>query len=136
MAVAGKDIAVGFELPPYNRTVTMPMMVAMSGDNPIHWDEELSKQEGLKTAIATGMINTGWLSHMLMEFFGEDWVVSGQIKNVYVAQVFEHDVVTSRAVVKGKNQEPGGTRVVMDAWCENQKGEKVTAGKASVLVRK
>jgi len=136
MTIAAADVPVGYELPPVVKKMTLETMKAplMSGGNPIHYDEAFARQAGLPAPIATGMISSGYLSQLLAAFFGAHWLKGARMAVTYIAPVYAGDTVTARAVVKERAPEGLGTRLTLEIWCENQRGEKVTVGTASILV--
>ena len=125
---------VGEELPSRSLTLTLDRMRALGGGNPIHFDHEFAKAQGLPAPIATGMITTGFLSELLIQAFGADWIRHGRMKNTYIKPVYLDETITAKAQVTGEAREVNGTRLDLEVWVENQDGKRVTVGEASVVV--
>jgi acyl dehydratase len=127
-------LKVGAELPSRSLTLTLDRMKALGGGNPIHFDPEFAKAQGLPAPIATGMITTGFLSELLIQAFGADWVRHGRMKNTYVKPVYLDETITAKAQVTRETREAQGTRLDLEVWVENQDGKRVTVGEESVVV--
>jgi len=106
----------------------------VEGEVSIHTDEELAKGVGLPGTVAAGLMLVDYLSEMLTDFLGTGWIQGGRIAVSFIVPVRPGDEITARGVVRGKLSEGPATRLILDVWCENQRGEKVTAGTASGLV--
>lgn len=106
----------------------------MAGNNPIHFDDEFARSAGLPAAIATGMISCGYLSQLLTETFGVHWVQGGRASFAFVKPVYAGDELTCHAVVRECADDGTAMRLSLELWCENQHGEKVTIGTASLTV--
>jgi acyl dehydratase len=108
-----------------------------SGDfNPIHLDEQAAHRVGLDSVIAHGMLS--------MAFLGQ--FVNQQIVNIpgahlarlrvrFMDMVRLGDTLTCHGVVKSKTiNDDLSESVTVECWAQNQKGDKVTAGEAVVVV--
>ncbi len=97
----------------------------------IHTDEAWARQKGFRTTLAQGMMSTAYVSEMMTKLLGAGFVKGGTMSVAFIKPVYAGDRLTVRGVVKEMRPESGGTRVVVDVWCENQHGEKTAAGSAS-----
>jgi acyl dehydratase len=70
---------------------------------------------------------------MMTRFLGAGFVKGGTMSMTFVKPVYAGDRLTVRGVVKELRPESGGTRVVVEVWCQNQRGEKTAVGTASGL---
>jgi len=129
-------VDVGYQLPSLTKTITLEKMRAYSGwpRRSIHTDDEVARQGGLPRAVLQGIQNMTYLSEMLLKFFGQNWIKTGKISITFIGLVFPGDTMTTKAVVKEKVAEGKATRLVLDIWVENQKGERVVVGTASALM--
>lgn len=136
---------VGAALPPVRKTMTQDamtafevcsteMMEARSNSANIHTDPELARQAGLGSPIASGMMTTAYLNQMLREAFGADWSWTGHLAVAFIGSLRSGDEAAAHGVVKGTHQETGATRLELEVWCENQRGEKVTVGSADLIL--
>lgn len=80
------------------------------------------------------MMSAAYLSQMLTEHFGLDWVRGGQLSFTFVKPVFAGDTLTCRGRVKDRTVEGAKDNLLLEVWCENQHGEKVTVGEAALTV--
>ena len=125
--------AVGHELPSLDKELTQRHIDAYSGvrTRSIHTDEAWARRKGFRTTLAQGMMSTAYVSEMMTRFFGAGFVRGGTMSMAFVQPVYAGDWLTVRGVVKELRAESGGTRVVVDVWCENQHGQKTAVGTAS-----
>jgi len=125
--------AVGHELPSLDKELTQRHIDAYSGvrTRSIHTDEAWARRKGFRTTLAQGMMSTAYVSEMMTRFFGAGFVRGGTMSMAFVQPVYAGDRLTVRGVVKELRAESGGTRVVVDVWCENQHGQKTAVGTAS-----
>lgn len=101
----------------------------------IHTDDEYARSQGLPAAIADGMHSTNWLSSMMVDHFGAHYVVNGELRTKFIKPTYANIPITSRGVITSRTDEGNGSiRLKMDIWCEDDKGNKLTVGDASVLV--
>jgi acyl dehydratase len=71
---------------------------------------------------------------MMVEFAGAGFVRGGAMSVALVKPVYAGDHVTVCGVVRERRPEDGGTRAVVEVWCENQHGERTAVGSASGVV--
>ena len=128
-------IAVGQELPVLEKEPSQRRIDAYSGVRPrsIHTDEDWARQKGFRTTLAQGMMSTAYVSEMMTRFLGAGFVKGGTMSMTFVKPVYAGDRLTVRGVVKELRPESGGRRVVVEVWCQNQRGEKTAVGTASGL---
>jgi acyl dehydratase len=135
--VAANTIHIGQELPRLTKTISQRQIDAYSGVRPrsIHTDEAWAKQKGFRGTLAQGMMSTAYISELMMNLLGEGFVQGGEMAVAFIKPVYAGDRLTVGGVVKDKVREAEGTRIVVEVWCENQLGEKVTVGTASGLAQ-
>jgi 3-hydroxybutyryl-CoA dehydratase len=99
----------------------------------IHTDDEFARSQGLPAVIADGMIMTNWCSEMMVANFGMDYLTRGELRTKFIKPVFLNETVSVFARVTAvEPSASGGRAYVLDVWCENDKGVKVTDGHARV----
>jgi acyl dehydratase len=131
------DVKVGDELPPLVKgpiqQIQLTRYAGASGDfNPIHQDEEFAKAAGMGGVFAHGMLSMGFVAQAVT-----DWAGAGRVRKIgvrFAALVRLKDVVTCRGRVLATSQKDGVGMVELEIWADNQKGEKVVTGKASVAL--
>jgi acyl dehydratase len=104
-----------------------------SGDfNPIHQDDEFAKAAGMGGVFGHGMLTMGFVAQAVT-----DWAGAGTVKKLgvrFAGLVRLKDVITCKGRVLGKSSKNGRHLVDVELWAENQKGEKVLTGKATVAL--
>ena len=102
-----------------------------SGDfNPIHQDDEFAKAAGMGGVFGHGMLTMGFVAQCVT-----DWSGAGSVKKLgvrFAGLVRLKDVITCRGRVLAKSSKDGTHLVEVELWAENQKGEKIVTGKATV----
>jgi acyl dehydratase len=133
--VYADDVNVGDELPPLVKgpiqQIQLTRYAGASGDfNPIHQDDEFAKAAGMGGVFAHGMLSMGFVAQALT-----DWAGAGRVARLgirFAALVRLRDVVTCRGRVVGKSSKDDRHLVELEVWAENQRGEKVVTGRATV----
>ena len=136
MAQIPGAIQPGEEIPTLVKQMTIEKMgqPLMAGGNPIHSDDEYARKAGLPAPIAAGMMSAAYLSQMLTEYFGLDWVKGGNLSFTFIRPVFAGDTLTCRGQVKERTADGSKADLALEVWCENQHGEKVTVGEAALSI--
>ncbi len=123
----------GDSLPPLiKEPITKVQLVryaGASGDfNLIHTDDETARSVGLNGVIAHGMLSMGFLGQYVTWLVGTE---NGRRLRVrFREMVRPGDILTCRGRVK----EIRDTTALLEVWAENQRGERVTAGEAEVVM--
>lgn len=60
------------------------------------------------------------------------WVRRSKLRSRYVSPVYAGDTITVSGQIAAVETDAGATRIDAEVWCENQSGQKVTVGTASV----
>ena len=144
MTIITKETQEGYEFSGNLKTVTKERVYAFSGGFPkglgwpkknIHTDLEFAKNCGLPTRAASGAMFEGYLTELMIDLFGENFLTEGKMSLTFIAIVDPGDRLLPRAIVRSKQAEGPKIRFVMDVWCENQHGDKVVIGTATCLVK-
>jgi acyl dehydratase len=137
MPTVAEELAIGQEIEPVVKQMTIERMSrpVMAGGNPIHYDAAFAETAGLSAPIATGVMSSAFLSEMLTRAFGIEWIRSGSIDVKFIRPIYAGDTVTARGRITGKQETSSGVRILLQLCCETQRGEPVTVGSASVVVR-
>ena len=139
-AVYFEDVEVGREMPALVKEpiqqIQLTRYAGASGDfNPIHQDDAFAKAAGMGGVFAHGMLSMGFVAQSVT-----DWLGVGTVKKIsvrFAGLVRLGDVITCRGTVTGKRPAMDGSRenlVDLELWAENQKGEKVITGRATVAL--
>ena len=138
MTARFQDLKVGDTIPelitPVIDRVQIVMFAGASGDfNPIHFDDESARANGLSGVIAHGMLSMAILGRLLT-----DWVPITAVRSFsarFIAMVFPGDRLTCRGVVKMKTEQLGEQLVELDLSAVNQRCEPTLIGNAWVALR-
>lgn len=136
MEVATRDTEMGHEISSMPKAITLERMRLFSGwpMRNIHTDEDIAKMAGLPGPVAQGPMSVAYISEMLTGFFGESWLKGGKLSVSFIGMVQPRDTITAKGIIREKVAEGEAVRLVLEVWCQNQRGEKVTVGTASGLV--
>ena len=138
-----KDLTPGMELPPATRVLTKQEVLAYTNRGPelggrsggkknIHNDEETAKSYGIRGVVAGGIQTMPYIWDLFHESLGESWDKGGLLSVTFTNMVCGDDTLVTRAVVREPKEGEEEGRIYFDTWMENQLGEKVIVGKASV----
>jgi len=106
-----------------------------AGQN-IHTDAAYAQGQGLKTAIADGMMSTAWISSMLLATFGRHYLERGELRTKYIKPTDVGITLKILGRVRAREEQADGVvRFVLDVWTEDKAGVKLTDGDAVIDVR-
>jgi 3-hydroxybutyryl-CoA dehydratase len=139
MSLTSSEMNSGSTLPSIRRNVTqenIDLYAQASRDfNPIHINEEFAKKTPAGGTIAHGMLIMAYVSQAMTDSFGRAWLSSGKLNVRFKAPARPGDVVTISGKIVRIEKGPGQNSVFCELLCENQKGEAVITGDASLKVR-
>ena len=132
-----EDVNAGDELSPLLKgpiqQIQLTRYAGASGDfNPIHQDAEFAKAAGMGDVFAHGMLSMGFVAQAVT-----DWAGAGTVRKIgvrFAGLVRLKDMVTCKGRVVGKSSKDGVNLCDVEIWAENQRGEKVMTGKATVAL--
>ena len=133
MTTTTDPAAIGGALPTLEKEISQRRIDMYSGvrARSIHTDEAWAHARGFKAPLAQAMMSTAYVSEMMTRFVGAGFVKGGTLSMTFVEPVYAGDRLTVHGVIKERHPEGGGTRVVVEVWCENQHGDKTAGGTAS-----
>ncbi|MBI1845551.1 MAG: MaoC family dehydratase [Candidatus Rokubacteria bacterium] len=140
MKYAGRyfeDVQVGDEVTPLVKgpiqQIQLTRYAGASGDfNPIHQDPEFARNAGMGDVFAHGMLSMGFLGQALTDWAGAGRVCRFGVR--FAALVRLKDTVTCTGRVVSKSSKDDAHLVELEVWAQNQRGEKVVTGKATVAL--
>ena len=134
------QLSEGTNLPEIKRKITQEKInfyaEASRDFNPIHIDESFAKKTPLGGTIAHGMLILAYVSQMMTAAFGKNWLNSGKLEVRFRNPARTGDTVTISGRIAKLEQGKNETLVSCDILCQNQNGEAVITGEASVGVNK
>ena len=126
----------GMELPCLEKLITQEHInryAEASGDfNPIHIDEAFAAQTPLGGTIAHGMLVLAYVSEMMTEAFGENWLSGGKLSVRFKAPARPKDILTITGKIDSIEHQEGIPCVNCGLESHNQNGETIVTGKAAV----
>ncbi len=144
---ASKWVPLGAALPSLTKHTSFEQSVAYSGFPygwveggarrmwvNIHTDPEDARRHGQPDAVVQGLCSAAYISELCVNFFGPSWLTTGRLSTAFIRPVIARDTITVSGLVKRQEEEDVRTRLWLDVWCKNQRGELVTVGRASALV--
>ena len=131
------DVRVGETIPVFAAPAVSHLQLALfagaaADHNPIHVDDAAARGGGRPGVIAHGMLTMALLGRLLTR-----WVPQQSIRSFsarFVAMAYPGDVITCTGTVAAKSSESGENRVELELAAQNQKGEKILVGKATVAL--
>ena len=137
MTTTSRGSEVGSELPPISVNFTEEMCISYSGwpeTRDFHTDLQLAKEKGFPSVIIEASVTMAYINELLTRFFGTNWFTSGYLRLSFINIVYPPERLTVKGVVREKMQEDSGVRLTVEAWVENEKGDRVTVATASALI--
>jgi acyl dehydratase len=132
-----ENVRVGDEIPamaksPVDR-VQLARYAGATGDfNPLHVDESYAKSLGMPSVYAPSPLGMGFLGQLIT-----DWARGAQIKRFttkFIRLIWPGDTLVCKGRVSDRHGENGRYHIELDVWAENQKGELVLKGTATLQV--
>ena len=135
--VYADDVNVGQALPDLVKgpiqQIQLTRYAGASGDfNPIHQDDEFAKAAGMGGVFGHGMLTMGFVAQCVT-----DWAGAGSVKKIgvrFAGLVRLKDTITCKGRVLAKSAKGGVHLIELALSAENQKGEKVVTGTATVAL--
>lgn len=128
----------GMKLPELKKSVTQQninLYAQASRDfNPIHIDESFALNTPLGGTIAHGMLILAYVSELMTAAFGRSWLASGKLHVRFKSPARPGDTITISGKVRRIQRAESDNLITCDVLCQNQKGEPVITGEASVRV--
>ena len=109
-----------------------------SGDfNPVHLDEEFAAQSSFGRIVAHGMMTLAFLSEMLTERFGVNWLSTGSLKVRFKRPAYPGDILCTWGKVTDRKEASDHTLVKCDVALRNlDNDEDLITGAATLRLPK
>lgn len=132
-----EQLSVGDELPSLVKPAISRLQLALyasagADHNPIHVDDAAARFGGLSGVIAHGMLTMGFLGQLLTQWVPQRQVLGFSAR--FVGMAYPDDVITCAGQVVGKRVEGGRNLVDLAIAANNQKGETLQSGTATVAL--
>ena len=96
-------------------------------------DDATAQRLGFQRGFVAFGQSLGWMSRMLVGYFGLSYYETGRFECRFRAPIFDDDDVSVRGEITERVEEPGGVRLVCDVWIEKEDGTRAVVGTASAL---
>lgn len=143
-----EDVDIGTEVTPLAKIATSQMLVrwaGASGDfNPLHYDSNFAKAQGVGDPIVHGALKRAWLGQLMTDWIGEEGELKKlscqyrrmdyprKMKTIFEPQ--EGETWWCKGKVSKKYVQDNQHFVECEIWVENGEGEKTTPGTALVIL--
>jgi len=132
-----EDVEVGMALPSLYEKPSNTLLFLYSAItwNPqrIHYDKEYTLTEGYHDVIVHGPLRGAFLSQLLTRWIGEE----GTLKKLLYTNrdiAYVNELLTCKGTVTRRWIDDGQGYVECEVWVENEQGNRVTPGKATVIL--
>jgi hypothetical protein len=96
-----------------------------------HWDDEWAQRMGHPSAYDYGVMRSNWMTHLVTNWMGDDawiWKLSASVRKFN----YMGDAHFFAGVVR--DLDPATNTVTIDAWGENQRGDRTCDARAVVIL--
>jgi acyl dehydratase len=128
----------GADLPAIKKTVTQQNInryaEASKDFNPIHIDVDFAQKTPLGGTIAHGMLVLAYVSQMMTEAFGQNFLNGGRMGVRFKTPARPGDTLTITGKIDAVGKGDGITLVTCQVKCSNQKDEIVISGDARIKI--
>jgi len=128
----------GQVLPELRKLVTQDQInryAQVSGDgNPIHLDPQYAARSSFGRIVAHGMLVLAFLSEMLTQAFGRNWLGAGHLKVRFRAPVYPGEEVVTFGRITSVVTEENSHRIQCAVGCRKPNGQEAITGEASVVI--
>ena len=132
------DLIQGEDLPSISKVITQENINryarASKDFNPIHIDLDFAKKTPLGGTIAHGMLILSYVSQMMTEAFGQNWLNSGKMGIRFKTPARPGDILAINGKIDSVVKDHDTTLVTCQLKCSNQKDETVIIGDAQVKI--
>lgn len=97
-------------------------------------DDATAQRLGFQRGFVAFGQSLGWMSRMLLSYFGPSYVETGRFECRFRAPIFDDDDVSVRGEITDRLEEEAGVRLVCDVWIEKEDGTRAVVGTASAVV--
>jgi 3-hydroxybutyryl-CoA dehydratase len=130
------EIKIGQALPGRAKQITQEeinLYAKASRDfNPIHIDPEFALQTAAKGTIAHGMLLLAYVSQMLTDAFGLNWLKGGRFNIRFKSPARPGDLLTIQGKIEKIENQGAQNQIVCSVLCSNQNNEANITGEAVV----
>ena len=130
-------LAAGHEIPAFVRPTGLALWNRYAAVNdefvPIHMDDEAGREAGYPSAFGMGNLQVSFLHSLLRQWMGDD----GRIVSVacqFRGPNLKGQTITTRGRITAVRPVADRVEIDLEVWTENQDGEVLAPGTATVSV--
>ncbi len=132
-----ENVRVGDEIPamakaPVDRVQLARYSGATLDFNPAHIDDPWARSVGMPSVFAPSPLGMGFLGQLITDWARGARITKFSVK--FIKLIWPGDTVVCKGRVSDRHGEGGKYFVELDVWAENQKGELVLRGNATLQV--
>lgn len=135
--VYAEDVAPGYELPELVKNCSPRQLVMWAGAAPdfyeIHYDTEFARAAGLPGLVVHGALKYAFLGQLLHDWVAPDGHIAS-FRCSYRGLDSPGEDLRCRGVVRKVSVVSAETRIELEIWIENARGEITTPGGAVVIL--
>ena len=130
------ELHEGMNLPGIKRIVSQEninLYAEASRDfNPIHIDEEFARKTPLGGTIAHGMLILVYVSQMMTNVFGINWLSGGTLNVRFKNPARPGDSLAIKGRISKIEKSDSQNLIICEVSCHNQNGDAIVTGEARV----
>lgn len=132
-----ENVRVGDEIPamakaPVDRVQLARYAGATLDFNPAHIDDPWARSVGMPSVFAPSPLGMGFLGQLITDWARGARIIKFNVK--FIKLIWPGDTIVCKGRVSDRHGEGGKYFVELDVWAENQKGELVLRGNATLQV--
>ncbi len=132
-----EDVQLGQELPTFQRTTDLMNWNRFAAVNDefvyVHMDDDYAKARGDKGVFGMGNLRLSYLHNLLRNWVGDSGIIK-KLSCQYRGLNYKGDTLVCKGKVTRKYHDGKYHLVDLELWVENQNGENITPGRASVAL--
>jgi len=136
---ATSELTVGAEIPVFQRATGLQNWNRYAAVNDefvdIHMDDEAGRAAGFPTAFGMGNLQWSYLHCMLRNWIGEGGRIV-RLRCQFRSPNIRNQVVSAHGTITAIRDEGPETVVDLDVWTENDSGQAMAPGSATVAIPK
>jgi acyl dehydratase len=132
------ELAPGLEIPTLQRQPGFPHWNRYAAVNdefvPIHMDDEAGRAAGYPTAFGMGNLQWAYLHNLLDSWLGENGRVTALSCQFRAPNTKGQTVTAHGRITEVRPTADGEVQIELDIWTDDQDGNQLAPGKATVVV--
>jgi len=130
-----KTVGAGIDIPSFTRVAYQLALDDASRflDDSSHRDN-YAQTKGFKSALLSGYITSGYLCKYLVDYFGSNWLMGGEVSLTFVRAVYQREQITIKARILEGIERKVGAKLTLAFTIEKQDGTMAIIGTTNGIV--